>query len=84
MRREDPIVLALADRAIALEQTLDPEGGVMELLAHTHTRAQLEPVRDYFNRRLHRCSFDFDATRGLKLVIHALQHAPWPGSEAVV
>jgi hypothetical protein len=35
-------------------------------------RTSLEAARDEFVRRLHRCSDDFDATRGLSAVLVAI------------
>ena len=39
---------------------------------HDDDRASLEAARDEFVRRLHRCSDDFDATRGLSVVLVAM------------
>jgi hypothetical protein len=75
--RENPTVLAIANEAIELEYRAGVPRGAEALVDQVGSRRLLEAVRDHFTRRLHRSSFDFEATSGLKLVIAALQRAPW-------
>jgi hypothetical protein len=69
----DPEVIELAKEAIQLEQMNDRGLALDLLLEDAGSRERLEAVRDYFEYRLHQSSFDYDASRGLKLVIAALQ-----------
>ena len=73
----DPAVIELAKEAIHLEQMADRALALDRLMEDAGSRERLEAVRDYFVHRLHKSSFDYDATRGLKLDIAALQRA-WP------
>jgi hypothetical protein len=52
------------------------------LIERTEGRASLEVLRDAYADRLSRQSSDFDATRGLRLVIAKLQRTPY-GSPTV-
>ena len=75
--RFDPAVIELAEEAIHLEQMADRALALDLFMEDAGSRERLEAVRDYFVHRLHKSSFDYDATRGLKLDIAALQRA-WP------
>ena len=76
-RRENPIVLVLAAEAVCLAREPDRLQAVRHFIEHAGGRSCLRAVHDHFVYRLHKSSFDFDATLGLKLDISALQHAPW-------
>ena len=69
-----PAVEDLADAATQLAHDEDRDRAVRRLRDLVGNRRGLEAVRDYFVDRLHRRADDFDATRGLRLVITALQH----------
>jgi hypothetical protein len=71
-----PAVEDLADAATQLAGDDDRDRAVRRLRDLAGNRRGLEAVRDYFVDRLHRRADDFDATRGLRLVITALQHFP--------
>jgi hypothetical protein len=71
-----PAVEDLADAATQLARDEDRDRAVRRLRDLAGDRRGLEAVRDYFVDRLHRRADDFDATRGLQLVITALQHVP--------
>jgi hypothetical protein len=75
--RFDPAVIELAKEAIHLEQMADRALALDLFIEDAGSRERLEAVRDYFVHRLHKSSFDYDATRGLKLDIAALQRV-WP------
>ena len=68
-----PAVEDLADAATQLAGDDDRDRAVRRLRDLAGNRRGLEAVRDYFVDRLHRRADDFDATRGLRLVITALQ-----------
>lgn len=51
----------------------NPRDAMRRLIERTEDRAPLEALRDVYTDRLHRHSSDFDATRGLRLVIEKLQ-----------
>jgi hypothetical protein len=55
----------------------NPREMMRELIERTEGRAQLEVLRDVYTDRLHRRSSDFDATRGLRLVIEKLQRTSY-------
>lgn len=71
-----PAVEDLADAATQLAHDEDRDRAVRRLRDLAGNRRGLEAVRDYFVDRLHRRADDFDATRGRRLVITALQHFP--------
>ena len=71
-----PAVEDLADAATQLAHDEDRDRAVRRLRDLAGDRRGLEAVRDYFVDRLHRRADDFDATRGLRLVITALQGVP--------
>ena len=73
--RFDPAVIELAKEAIYLDQMADRALALDLFLEDAGSRPRLEAVRDYFVQRLHKSSFDYDATRGLRLDIAALQRA---------
>ena len=71
----------------ALRASTSPGAGVVEELIEIaqRRRAPLEAASAVLVGRLHRRPDDFDATRGLQLVIRALQqvgHTPPVGAEA--
>jgi hypothetical protein len=70
-----PAVVELAKEAIHLEQMADRALALDLFLEDARSRECLEAVHDYFLHRLHKSSLDYDATRGLKLTIAALQRA---------
>jgi hypothetical protein len=74
-RRFDPEVIELAKEAIQLPQMPDRALALDLLLEDAGSRECLEAVHDYFVYRLHKSSLDYDASRGLKLVIAALARA---------
>jgi hypothetical protein len=63
----------VAEAAVRLAYEDDCDGAVRKLRDLAGDRACLEAVRDLFVGRLHQRSDDYDATRGLRLVIAALQ-----------
>jgi hypothetical protein len=71
-----PAVEDLADAATQLARDEDRERAARRLRDLAGDRRGLEAVRDYFVDRLHQRADDFDATRGLQLVITALQRFP--------
>jgi hypothetical protein len=71
-----PAVEDLADAAAQLARDEDRDRAVRRLRDLAGDRRGLEAVRDHFVDRLHRRADDFDATRGLQLVITALQRVP--------
>jgi hypothetical protein len=71
-----PAVEDLADAATQLARDDDRDRAVRRLQDLAGDRRGLEAVRDCFVDRLHRHADDFDATRGLQLVITALQRVP--------
>jgi len=71
-----PAVEDLADAATQLAHDEDRDRAVRRLRDLAGDRRGLEAVRDYFVDRLHQRANDFDATRGLQLVITALQRFP--------
>jgi hypothetical protein len=71
-----PAVEDLADAATQLARDDDRDRAVRRLLDLAGDRRGLEGLRDHFVDRLHGRSDDFDATRGLRLVITALQRVP--------
>jgi hypothetical protein len=71
-----PAVEDLADAATQLAGDEDRDRAVRRLRDLAGDRRGLEALRDYFVDRLHRRADDFDATRGLRLVIAALQRVP--------
>ena len=71
-----PAVEDLADAATQLAGDDDRDRAVRRLRDLAGNRRGLEAVRDYFVDRLHRRADDFDATRGLQLVITTLQCVP--------
>lgn len=71
-----PAVEDLADAATQLARDDDRERAVRRLRDLAGDRRGLEAVRDYFVDRLHQRADDFDATRGLQLVITTLQCVP--------
>jgi hypothetical protein len=73
--RFDPEVIELAEEAIHLDQMADRALALDLLVEDAGSRERLEAVRDYFVHRLHKSSFDYDASRGLRLVIAALPRA---------
>jgi uncharacterized protein YndB with AHSA1/START domain len=74
--RDMPAVEDLADAAIQLARDDDRDRAVRRLRDLAGDRRGLEAVRDHFVDRLHRRADDFDATRGLQLVITVLQRVP--------
>jgi hypothetical protein len=74
-RRFDTEVIELAKEAIQLEQMPDRALALDLFLEDAGSRACLEAVHDSFVYRLHKSSLDYDASRGLKLVIAALGRA---------
>jgi hypothetical protein len=71
-----PAVEDLADAAIQLARDDDRDRAVRRLQDLAGDSRGLEALRDHFVDRLHRRADDFDATRGLRLVITALQRVP--------
>jgi hypothetical protein len=71
----------VADAAVRLARDGDRERSVRQLQELAGDRACLEALRDYFVARLHRRHDDYDATRGLRLVITALQRTPMTNGE---
>lgn len=71
-----PAVEDLADTATQLARDDDRDRAVRRLRDLAGDWRSLEALRDYFVDRLHRRADDFDATRGLQLVITALQRVP--------
>ena len=71
-----PAVEDLADAATQLARDDDRDRAVRRLRDLAGDRRGLEALRDQFVDRLHRRADDFDATRGLRLVITALQRVP--------
>jgi hypothetical protein len=67
----------VADAAVRLARDGDRDRAVRKLRELAGDRACLEAVRDYFVARLHRRQDDYDATRGLQLVIKTLQRTPF-------
>jgi hypothetical protein len=67
----------VAKAAVRLARDGDRERAVRQLRELAGDRACLEAIRDYFVARLHRRQDDYDATRGLQLVIKALQQTPF-------
>jgi hypothetical protein len=76
-----PAVDELADAATRLAHEDDRDRAVRQLRHLAGGRGDLEAVRDYFVDRLHRRSDDLDATRGLQLVIRALQQMPFTNGQ---
>ena len=60
----------------------NPREKMRRLVERTEGRAPLEVLRNVYTDRLHRQSSDFDATRGLRLVIEKLQRTSY-GSPVV-
>ena len=58
---------------IDVDATDDAREEMRLLIDGTDGRASLAALRDVYSRRLHRRSNDFDATRGLRLVIAKMQ-----------
>jgi hypothetical protein len=71
-----PAVDDLADAAIQLARDDDRDRAVRRIRDLAGDPRGLEALRDHFVDRLHRRSDDFDATRGLQLVVTALQRVP--------
>ncbi len=71
-----PGVDDLADAAIQLARDDDRDRAVRRIQDLAGDRRGLQALRDHFVDRLRRRSDDFDATRGLRLVITALQRVP--------
>jgi hypothetical protein len=71
-----PAVEDLADAATQLARDDDWDRAVRRLQDLAGDSRGLEALRDHFVDRLHRRADDFDATRGLRLVITALQRVP--------
>jgi len=71
-----PAVEDVADAAIQLARDDDRDRAVRRLRDLAGDRRGLEALRDHFVDRLHRRADDFDASRGLRLVIAALQRIP--------
>jgi hypothetical protein len=69
-------VTAVAEATIRLAQEADRDRAIEQLVEHAGDRRCLEAAHALFVARLHRRSDDFDATRGLRLVIAALQRLP--------
>jgi hypothetical protein len=76
-----PTVPEVADAAVELARDGDRDRAVRRLRELAGDRACLEATRDYFVARLHRRQDDYDATRGLQLVIKALQEMPFTNGQ---
>ncbi len=72
----------VADAAVRLARDGDRDRAVRKLRELAGDRGCLEATRDYFVARLHRRQDDYDATRGLQLVIKALQLTPFTNGQA--
>lgn len=78
-----PKLLSVAEAAVRLAAEADRDQAVERLIKDAGDRRCLEAVSGLFVYRLHRRSDDFDATYGLKLVIAALQSAPYDDASPI-
>lgn len=68
----------LCQKALALQDSADPDGGVGRLVAHAGTdRSALVAARNAFATRLHHHGDDYAATAALRLLNRALAAYGW-------